>query len=206
MVFIFYIENFRLCRETPYDSRCQRATLDVRWWSWEWLPNHLGFALRVPLDPTLSARCTSFIFSFLHSGIMQVKKPEDCFVVATVFLGFVLTSTTVRLLGGIVIAGSLLCLASILLLHALRTGYNPIRNAVSDYGVGKYRVWHRTAVLSLAAAGYALAVASTSSVKPESDVVIGFLLLFAIARTIIPFFLTVIEGQISPEGAAYTGR
>jgi hypothetical protein len=94
-----------------------------------------------------------------------------------------------------VIAGSLLCLASILLLHVLPTGYNPIRNAVSDYGVGKYRVWHRTAVLSLAAAGYALAIASTSSVKPQSDVVIGFLLVFAISRTIIPFFPTDIEGQ-----------
>jgi uncharacterized membrane protein len=77
----------------------------------------------------------------------------------------------------------------------LPTGYNPIRNAVSDYGVGKYRVLHRVAVLSLAAAGYALAFASTSSAKPESDVVIGFLLVFAIARTIIPFFPTDIEGQ-----------
>jgi hypothetical protein len=106
-----------------------------------------------------------------------------------------IASTQIAVLGEIVVACSLICLASILILHALPTGYNPIRNAVSDYGVGKYRVWHRVAVLSLAAAGYALAVASTSSVKPESDVVIGFLLVFAIARTIIPFFPTDIEGQ-----------
>jgi hypothetical protein len=111
-----------------------------------------------------------------------------------VAVAFLFASTQI-VLAGIVVSCSLVCLASILLLHALPTGYNPIRNAVSDYGVGKYRVWHRTAVLSLAAAGFALAIASTSSAKPESDVVIGFLVVFALARTIIPFFPTDIEGQ-----------
>ena len=107
---------------------------------------------------------------------------------------FLFASTNI-VLGEIVVACSLVCLASILLLHALPTGYNPIRNAVSDYGVGKYRVWHRTAVLSLAVAGFALAIASTGKIKPESDVVIGFLVVFAVARTVIPFFPTDIEGQ-----------
>jgi hypothetical membrane protein len=98
-------------------------------------------------------------------------------------------------LGIITVVFSLVCLASILLLHALPTGYNPIRNAVSDYGVGKYRVWHRVAVLSLAVCGFALAIASTGTIKPESDIVIGFLVVFAIARVIIPFFPTDLEGQ-----------
>jgi len=106
-----------------------------------------------------------------------------------------LTSMQVLLLGEIATAGSLVCLASILLLHLLPTGYDPIRNAVSDYGVGKYRIWHRVAVLSLAAAGFAIAVASSGTVKPESDLVVGLLVIFATVRIAIPFFPTDIEGQ-----------
>jgi uncharacterized membrane protein len=106
-----------------------------------------------------------------------------------------LFASTQAVLGEIIVACSLVCLGSILLLHALPTGYNPIRNAVSDYGIGKHRVWHRVAVLSLAVCGFALAIASTGAIKPESDIVIGFLVVFAIARVIIPFFPTDLEGQ-----------
>jgi hypothetical membrane protein len=108
---------------------------------------------------------------------------------------FLLAPEQILFLGGIVVVGSVVCLVSILLLHLLPTGYDPKKNAVSDYGVGKYRVWHRVAVLSLAAAGYAMAVASSSTMKPESDLVIGLLVVFAFARTTIPFFPTDIEGQ-----------
>lgn len=99
-------------------------------------------------------------------------------------------------LGVVSIAGSLICFVSILILHLLPTGYNAVRNAVSDYGVGKYRIWHRIAVLSLAAVGFATAIASSGTIKPESDVVIGFLVVFAVARMVIPFFPTDIEGQV----------
>jgi hypothetical protein len=115
-----------------------------------------------------------------------------------------LPASTQAVLGEIIVAFSLICLASILLLHALPTGYNPIRNAVSDYGVGKYRVWHRVAVLSLAVCGFALAIASTGTIKPESAIVIGFLVVFAIARAIIPFFPTDLEGQpLTPRGRVH---
>jgi len=103
-------------------------------------------------------------------------------------------STTIAL-GGIVIAGSLVCLASLVLLHFLPTGYDPIRNPVSDYGVGRYRIWHRIAVVSLAAAGFATAIASFGTIRPEPGLVIGFLSVFAIARILIPLFPTDLEGQ-----------
>ena len=103
-------------------------------------------------------------------------------------------STTIAL-GGIVIAGSLVCLASLVLLHFLSTGYDPIRNPVSDYGVGRYRIWHRIAVLSLAAAGFATAIASIGTIKPEPALVIVFLSVFAVARILIPLFPTDLEGQ-----------
>lgn len=117
-----------------------------------------------------------------------------------------LTSEQILVLGGITTAGSVVCLASIMILHLLPTGYDPMRNAVSDYGVGKYRVWHRIAVLSLAAAGFAMAVASSGTVKPQSDLVIGLLVTFAVARATIPFFPTDIEGQtLTTRGRVHWG-
>jgi hypothetical membrane protein len=98
-------------------------------------------------------------------------------------------------LGGIVIAGSLVCLGSVVLLHFLPTDYDPIRNAVSDYGVGQYRIWHRIAVLSLGAAGFATAISSAGMTRPEPASIIVFLSVFAIARILIPLFPTDIEGQ-----------
>jgi hypothetical protein len=95
---------------------------------------------------------------------------------------------------GIAAVGALVCFASILLLHLLPTGYSPTRNAVSDYGVGTYRIWHRIAVLSIAS-GFALAIVSAGTVKPESDLVIGLLLVFSAALVAIPFFPTDVEGQ-----------
>ena len=51
--------------------------------------------------------------------------------------------------------------AALIVLHVLPTGYNPIRDAVSDYGVGRYRAWfwlHAVAGgLSCLALGIALA-------------------------------------------------
>jgi hypothetical protein len=116
-----------------------------------------------------------------------------CAIIAGI-LAFFLASMTI-VLGGIVIAGSLVCLGSVLILHFLPTGYNPIRSAVSDYGVGRYRIWHRTAVLSLAAAGFATVIASLGTIRPEPASVIAFLGVFVIARILIPLFPTDIEGQ-----------
>jgi hypothetical protein len=116
-----------------------------------------------------------------------------CVIVAVILLFFV-ASTTIAL-GGIVIAGSLGCLVSVVLLHFLPTGYDPIRNAVSDYGVGRYRIWHRIAVVSLAAAGFANAIGSFGTIRPEPGLVIVFLTVFAVARILIPLFPTDVEGQ-----------
>lgn len=93
------------------------------------------------------------------------------------------------------IAGSLVCLASLVLLHFLPTGYDPIRNAVSDYGVGRYRICHRVMAVSLAAAGIASAIAYSGTIRPEPSSVIVFISVFAVARLIIPLFPTDIEGQ-----------
>ena len=93
-------------------------------------------------------------------------------------------------LGLVAVAGAATCLGSIVLLHLLPTGYDPVRNAVSDYGVGPYRIWHRIAVVALAVAGFAMAIVSSGSTRPEPPSVIGFLLAFSVARVLIPFFPT----------------
>jgi hypothetical protein len=139
---------------------------------------------------------------------MQIEKAEEevtsrkmwtrltvlaCVIVAVILVE-IIASTTIAL-GAVVIGGSLVCLGSIVLLHFLPTSYDPTRNAVSDYGVGRYRVWHRIAAVSLAAAGFATAIASKGTIRPESGSVIAFLTIFAIARTLIPLFPTDVEGQ-----------
>jgi hypothetical protein len=50
-------------------------------------------------------------------------------------------STLVETLSIIAALFTALQTAALIVLHVLPTGYNPIRDAVSDYGVGPYRAW-----------------------------------------------------------------
>jgi predicted neutral ceramidase superfamily lipid hydrolase len=98
-------------------------------------------------------------------------------------------------LGIATVIGAVTCAGTILLLHLLRTGYNPVGNAVSDYGVGRYRVLHHIYVIAIGISGLAMAIASFGNVLPESAWVIGFLILFFAVRLLIIFFPTDLEGQ-----------
>ena len=57
--------------------------------------------------------------------------------------------TNNEVLGAIAVVGAVVCLGSIVVLHVLPTGYNPVRNAVSDYGVGPYRRWYHAQRVTL---------------------------------------------------------
>jgi Protein of unknown function (DUF998) len=48
---------------------------------------------------------------------------------------------------------------AVILLHLLPTGYSPVRDAVSDYGIGRYRAWFWTQAVAGGVAGLALAIA-----------------------------------------------
>ncbi len=78
-------------------------------------------------------------------------------------------------------------------MHLLPTGYRPMRNAVSDYGVGRYRAFYRAQTTASAIAGICLAGALHSGVDPAPRRVIVLLLVFAAARLVIPSFPTDIE-------------
>jgi Protein of unknown function (DUF998) len=75
-------------------------------------------------------------------------------------------------------------------LHLLPTGYNPRRDAVSDYGVGQYRGWFWAQALAGGAAGLALAIALAETTPSIPTEVVVALLISVVARLLIPFFPT----------------
>ena len=70
----------------------------------------------------------------------------------------------------------------LVVLHALPTGYHPVRDAISDYGVGRYRgyFWAQLAAGALACAFVAFALADLHPYAPT--VVVVLLLANAAAR------------------------
>jgi hypothetical protein len=80
--------------------------------------------------------------------------------------------------------------AALIVLHLLPTGYYPIRDAVSDYGVGPYRAWFwlQTVAGGLACLALAIALARLHPFTPVQVVVA--LIVTAVARFFIPFFPT----------------
>jgi hypothetical protein len=79
---------------------------------------------------------------------------------------------------------------ALLLLHALPTGYNPIRDAVSDYAIGRYRSLFWTFTTAGAISGLTLAIALARSHPPKPTLTVAMLLLSAAARVLIPVFPT----------------
>lgn len=75
---------------------------------------------------------------------------------------------------------------ALLLLHVLPTGYHPIRDAVSDYAIGRYRGWFWVFATAGAVSGLALA----QSDPPKPTLAVAMLLLSGAARFLIPLFPT----------------
>jgi hypothetical protein len=75
-------------------------------------------------------------------------------------------------------------------LHFLPTGYDPVRDAVSDYGVGPYRGWFWLQAMAGGVACLALGIAlgQLHPFTPTQAVVA--LIVTAAARFLIPFFAT----------------
>lgn len=82
-------------------------------------------------------------------------------------------------------------------LHVVPTGYNPIRHAVSDYGVGRYRSLFNTALYLSSVAVLALDFALIEGVgsPPLATRYFIYLLLIPLARIGMTLFPTNLEGQ-----------
>jgi len=79
---------------------------------------------------------------------------------------------------------------ALLLLHVLPTGYNPVRDAVSDYAIGRYRGLFWTFTTAGAISGLALAIALARSHPAKPTLTVVMLLLSAAARVLVPLFPT----------------
>jgi hypothetical protein len=80
--------------------------------------------------------------------------------------------------------------AALVILHLLPTGYNPVRDAVSDYGVGRYRGWFWVQAVAGGVACLALAIALAETTPSVPALVVVMLLIAAVARFLIPAFAT----------------
>jgi len=79
---------------------------------------------------------------------------------------------------------------ALIVLHVLPTGYNPVRDAVSDYGVGRYRAWVWVQVLAGGIGCLALAGA-LNKLKPFTPTSVAVaLLVTGLTRLAVPFFAT----------------
>ena len=92
--------------------------------------------------------------------------------------------------GALATAATLACLAALVRVHQLPTGYRPLRNAVSDYGVGNYARYYRFQTAALAIAAVFVALALARAVDPAPLLPITLLVVFAAARFAIPWFPT----------------
>ena len=75
-------------------------------------------------------------------------------------------------------------------MHLLSTGYNPKLDAVSDYGIGRYRGVFWTQTLAGAVACFALAIALGDAKPSMPTLAIVLLVIAGIARLLIPVFPT----------------
>lgn len=80
---------------------------------------------------------------------------------------------------------------ALIMLHLLPTGYNPVRYAVSDYGVGRYRGWFWLQAVAGGVGCLALGIA-LAQLHPftPTQVVVVALIVTAGARFLLPFFAT----------------
>jgi hypothetical protein len=79
---------------------------------------------------------------------------------------------------------------ALIVLHVLPTGYDPVRDAVSDYGVGPYRRWFWLQAVAggVGCLALGIALAQLHPITPVQAVVA--LIVTAVARFLIPFFAT----------------
>jgi hypothetical protein len=81
-------------------------------------------------------------------------------------------------------------LGALIVLHVLPTGYDPVRDAVSDYGVGRYRGWFWTQAVAGGLACLFLAIALDQLHLFTPTQVVVALIVTAAARFLVPFFAT----------------
>lgn len=107
--------------------------------------------------------------------------------------------TPVTVFAVVALLGVLVTVLSLVVLHVVPTGLNPVSAAVSQYGISRYRAGYRVATIALGVAAIALGVALTMAIEPPNVIGLVFLLLFGLARLVISW------APMDAPGAARTG-
>jgi hypothetical protein len=79
---------------------------------------------------------------------------------------------------------------ALIMVHLLPTGYNPVRDAVSDYGVGAYRGWFWLQAVAGGVGCLTLGIALAGLHPFTPTQVVAALIVTAGARFLLPFFAT----------------
>jgi hypothetical protein len=86
------------------------------------------------------------------------------------------------------LAATAVSVGAIVVLHVLPTGLSPMRNAVSQYGITRYRLGYRIQTIALAVAGAAAAVGLAEAAPGRARALIALVIIFALARLVISWF------------------
>jgi Protein of unknown function (DUF998) len=93
-------------------------------------------------------------------------------------------------LGILAAVATLACLGTLVWVHLRPTGYDPLQDTVSDYGVGTSYPFYRAQTAAMALAAILVAAALAKAIDPAPRRAIVLLLVFAAARLAIPSFPT----------------
>lgn len=99
------------------------------------------------------------------------------------------------------LAATAVALAAMVTLHVLPTGLAPAHQAVSEYGIGRYRGGYRVLTVSLGIAGLATAVGVAAGYPPAGrSTIVGLLVIFGLCRLAISWW------PMDPPGAPRSSR
>ena len=86
------------------------------------------------------------------------------------------------------LAATAVGVGALVVLHVLPTGLSPMRNAVSQYGITRYRLGYRIQTIAFAVAGGAAAVGLAEAAPGRARAIIALVIVFALARLVISWF------------------
>jgi len=86
------------------------------------------------------------------------------------------------------LAATAVGVGALVVLHLLPTGLSPMRNAVSQYGITRYRLGYRVQTIAFAVAGAAAAIGLAEAAPGRARAVIALVVVFAFARLVISWF------------------
>ena len=112
------------------------------------------------------------------------------------------SSAVYTVTGSIAIAGTALCLVTLVVLHFLPTGLSPLTNPVSQYGITPYRLGYRIQTIAMGIAAVASAIGISELNISGGPLVVFLLVIFGAARLAISWFPMDVPGEARTE----TGR